>query len=60
MNTKQISVWDGVKIGFGIFIVLPTIVIALFVLFICVPTCAAVKKQRAKEKQSIEQREVQP
>lgn len=60
MNTsKPISVWDGVKIGCGIFIVLPTIIIGIF-LILCVPTCAAIKDQRQKAKQRIEQKEQQP
>ena len=34
MNTKQtITVWDGVKIGCGIFIVLPAILLVATILF---------------------------
>jgi hypothetical protein len=52
MNTKQtITVWDGVKIGCGIFIVLPCLILAFFLLILGVPTCGAIKEQRAKEKQ---------
>jgi hypothetical protein len=52
MNTsKPISVWDGVKIGCGIFIVLPTIIIIGIFLILFVPTCAAIKDQKQKAKQ---------
>jgi hypothetical protein len=52
MNTKQtITVWDGVKIGCGIFIVLPCLIFALFLLILGVPTCGAISEARAKEKQ---------
>jgi hypothetical protein len=52
MNTKQtITAWDGVKIGCGIFIVLPCLILALFLLILGVPTCGAISEARAKEKQ---------
>jgi hypothetical protein len=57
MNTsKPISVWDGVKIGFGIFIVLPAIVVSFLILLVCIPTCAALKKHKAQVKQRMEQK----
>jgi hypothetical protein len=52
MNTqKTITVWDGVKIGCGIFIVLPCLILALLLLILGVPTCGAISEARAKEKQ---------
>ena len=57
MNTKQtITVWDGVKIGCGIFIVLPAIILAFIILLLGIPTCGAIGEARAKEKQRNEQK----
>ena len=52
MNQKQPGVWSGVKIGCGMFIVLPLIILALFVLIFAVPTCNGIKKQRAAMQQT--------
>ena len=47
----SITIWDGVKIGCGIFIVLPCLILVFFMLILGVPTCGAIKDARAKEKQ---------
>ncbi len=59
-QNKGMTIWDGVKIGCGIFIVLPAIIIVGIFLILCVPTCAAIKDQREKGKQRIEQKEQKP
>lgn len=57
MNTqKSVTVWDGVKIGCGIFIVLPAIILAFIILILGIPTCGAISEARAKEKQRKEQK----
>lgn len=43
--SNQTGVWSGVKIGCGMFIVLPAILIGVF-MAIAVPTCGAINKQR--------------
>ncbi len=56
MNTQKqtITVWDGVKIGCGIFIVLPAILLVIAMLFLMlVPSCVRAKK--AREMPAIEQ-----
>ena len=56
MSAKSITIWDGVKIGCGIFIVLPALVIGFIILVIGIPTCGAIKQERAKEKQRMQQK----
>jgi uncharacterized membrane protein len=52
MNTKQtITVWDGVKIGCGIFIVLPAILLVATILFLMlVPSCVKARNERMADK----------
>jgi hypothetical protein len=56
MSTQKVTVWDGVKIGCGIFIVLPAIILAFIILLLGIPTCGAIGEARAKEKQRNEQK----
>jgi len=51
---KSITIWDGVKIGCGIFIVLPAILLVATILFLMlVPSC--VKARKAREMPAIQQ-----
>jgi hypothetical protein len=47
--SNRITVWDGVKIGCGIFIVLPAIILGLFFLLVAIPACSKIKEQRAEQ-----------
>jgi hypothetical protein len=50
--SSKVTVWDGVKIGCGIFIVLPAIIFGFILLLVGIPTCSAIKEQHAKEKRA--------
>ena len=50
--SSKVTVWDGVKIGCGIFIVLPAIIFGFILLLVGIPTCSAIKEQHAKEQQA--------
>lgn len=45
MSKQQSGVWSGVKIGCGIFIVLPLIIIGI-TMAVAVPACGALKEQK--------------
>jgi hypothetical protein len=46
---QNVGVWTGVKIGCGMFIVLPLIIGGIFLLFVAVPTCTTIREVKEKE-----------
>jgi hypothetical protein len=52
---QNIGVWTGVKIGCGMFIVLPLIIGGIFLLIAAVPTCTAIREVKEKAKQQADE-----
>ena len=57
--SEKITVWSGVKIGCGIFIVLPLIVMACIMLFaMLVPSCIKTSNKNSADKLTTEEKRI--
>ncbi len=57
--TQNIGVWSGVKLGCGMFIVLPLIVFSIILAVLLVPTCLSVNSKIEKGRQIEKERQIE-